>query len=200
MPVWSTPDCRKEKMSTRSNIVIELPDKKVKSIYVHCDGYPYGIGKILMDNYNSYEKAIKLFDYGDASYLSDTLNECSFYHRDWGRKLDKARTHRDEWLYMRNMGGDCFIEYIYIFKNDEWHVCELKRMDTENGYEDSVWYHSKFELLSENKDYIKYKDKHEKHAEVNMISGLQKILESATKGTGASFTVQSMTEGAPKKN
>ena len=73
-------------------------------------------------------------------------------------------------------------------------------MDTENGYEDSVWYHTKFELLSENKDYIKYRDKHEKHAEVNMISGLQKILESATKGTGASFTVQSMTEGAPKKN
>ena len=65
-------------MSTRSNIVIELPDKKVKSIYVHCDGYPYGIGKILMENYNSYEKAEQLFKYGDASYLGDTIDECSF--------------------------------------------------------------------------------------------------------------------------
>jgi len=44
-------------MSTRSNIAIELPDEnpvvnskggKIKSIYVHCDGYPYGIGKILI--------------------------------------------------------------------------------------------------------------------------------------------------------
>jgi hypothetical protein len=33
-----------------------------------------------------------------------------------------------------------------------------------------------------------------------MLKGLTKILESATKGTGASFTVQSMTEGVPKKN
>ena len=32
-------------MSTRSNIAIEDPKtKKVKVIYVHSDGYPYGVG------------------------------------------------------------------------------------------------------------------------------------------------------------
>ena len=40
-------------MSTRSNIAIEDPKtKKVKVIYVHSDGYPYGVGKCLVDNYN----------------------------------------------------------------------------------------------------------------------------------------------------
>ena len=49
-------------MSTRSNIAIELPAdkdgfKKVKVIYVHSDGYPYGVGKCLVDNYNRYDLA-----------------------------------------------------------------------------------------------------------------------------------------------
>jgi hypothetical protein len=56
-------------MSTRSNIAIEDPKtKKVKVIYVHSDGYPYGVGKILNDNYTTYQKAKKLFNYGDASF------------------------------------------------------------------------------------------------------------------------------------
>jgi len=41
------------KMSTRSNIAIEDPKtKKVKVIYVHSDGYPYGVGQCLVDNNN----------------------------------------------------------------------------------------------------------------------------------------------------
>ena len=44
--------CRKDIMSTRSNISIEDPKtKKVKVIYVHSDGYPYGVGHMLVDNY-----------------------------------------------------------------------------------------------------------------------------------------------------
>ena len=73
-------------MSTRSNIAIEAPKtKKVKVIYVHSDGYPYGVGKCLVDNYNNRQLAEELFKYGDASYLGDTLDECSFYSRDWNR-------------------------------------------------------------------------------------------------------------------
>ena len=65
-------------MSTRSNIAIELPkdsdgNKKVKVIYVHSDGYPYGVGKCLVDHYNNYDLAKELFQHGDASYLGDTI-------------------------------------------------------------------------------------------------------------------------------
>jgi hypothetical protein len=172
-------------MSTRSNIAIELPDKnpvvnsrggKVKVIYVHSDGYPYGVGKCLVDNYNKRELAELLFNHGDASYLGDTLDECSFYGRDWDRKEDPAQIHRDEWMYMNHIKGDVFIEYIYLFKNNRWHVSTQKSTKVKDGYDDTLFYYSKFEPVIMNKEYIKYKDKHEKNAEVKMISSLGKML------------------------
>ena len=172
-------------MSTRSNIAIELPDKnpvvnsrggKLKVIYVHSDGYPYGVGKCLVDNYNKRELAELLFNHGDASYLGDTLDECSFYGRDWDRKEDPAQIHRDEWMYMNNIKGDVFIEYIYLFKNNRWHVSTQKSTKVKDGYDDTLFYYSKFEPVIMNKEYIKYKDKHEKHSEVKMISSLGKML------------------------
>jgi hypothetical protein len=171
-------------MSTRSNIAIELPkdkdgNKKVKVIYVHSDGYPYGVGKCLVDHYNKRDVAELLFNYGDASYLGDTIDECSFYSRDWKRDEEPARTYRDEWMYMYNMRGDCHIEYIYLFKDNRWHVSTseyINEKKLKNSYDGGIWYHSKFEPVSLNKEYIKYKDKHEKHAEVKMLSQIGKLL------------------------
>jgi hypothetical protein len=80
-------------MSTRSNIAIEDPKtKKVKVIYVHSDGYPYGVGKCLVDHYNKRDVAKLLFNHGDASYLGDTIEECSFYARDWNRKKSQPKS------------------------------------------------------------------------------------------------------------
>ena len=167
-------------MSTRSNIAIEDPKtKKVKVIYVHSDGYPYGVGKCLVDHYNKYDLAKELFKHGDASYLGDTLDECSFYGRDWDRKEDPAREYRDEWMFMDAMKGDIFIEYIYIFKDNRWHVSSSKYVKTKNGYDSNVSYYTKFEPVITNKEYIKYKEKHEKHAEVKMLGQIGKMLSGA---------------------
>ena len=169
-------------MSTRSNIAIELPkdkkgNKRVKVIYVHSDGYPYGVGKCLVDQYNNYDLAKELFQHGDASYLGDTLDECSFYGRDWDRKEDPAKTYRDEWMYMNNIKGDVFIEYIYLFKDNRWHVSTQKSTTVKDGHDDGhLFYYTKFEPVSLNKEYIKYKDKHEKHAEVKMIAQIGGML------------------------
>lgn len=173
-------------MSTRSNVLIELPDGQVKAIYVHSDGYTSGVGKILMNSYNSYDKALKLFDYGDASYLDDTIDTCSFYSRDWNRgdEENKTRTYKSERTYMYHMAGDIFIEFIYIFKNGQWFVSFLSSVETKNGYEKSLFYFSKFELLSENKEYIKSKSKKEKHTEVKMLGQITKVL------TGSGFNVE----------
>ncbi len=129
-------------MSTRSNIAIEDPKtKKVKVIYVHSDGYPYGVGKCLVDNYNNRELAELLFNHGDASYLGDTIDECSF---------------------------------------NRWHVSTQKSYKTKDGYDHgSFCYYTKFEPVITNKEYIKYKDKHEKHAEVKMISKIGEMLKGA---------------------
>jgi len=168
-------------MSTRSNIAIEDPKtKKVKVIYVHSDGYPYGVGKCLVDYYNQPPLARLLFNYGDASYLGDTIEECSFYGRDWDRDIEPARTYRDEWMYMDAMKGDVFIEYIYIFKDNRWHVSTQKHTKVKDGYDrGTVFYYTKFEPVIMNKEYIKYKDKHEKHTEVKMISKIGDMLKGA---------------------
>ncbi len=170
-------------MSTRSNIAIEDPKtKKVKVIYVHSDGYPYGVGKCLVDNYNNRQLATKLFEHGDASYLGDTIDECSFYSRDWGRDEEPAKEYRDEWMFMNNMKGDVFIEYIYIFRDNRWHVSTqsfVKEEKLKNAYDGGLCYYTKFEPVTLNKEYIKYKDKHEKHAEVKMISAIGKALSGA---------------------
>jgi hypothetical protein len=168
-------------MSTRSNIAIEDPKtKKVKVIYVHSDGYPYGVGKCLVDNYNNRELAKLLFNHGDASYLGDTIDECSFYSRDWNRKEEKAREYNNEWLYMDAVKGDVFIEYIYIFKGTRWYVSTQKMYTTKDGYDSGRFcYYTEFEPVITNKEYIKYKDKHEKHAEVKMISKIGDMLKGA---------------------
>jgi hypothetical protein len=165
-------------MSTRSNIAIEDPKtKKVKVIYVHSDGYPYGVGKCLVDNYNNRQLAELLFNHGDASYLGDTIDECSFYGRDWNRDEEPAKTYRDEWMFMTDMRGDLFIEYIYIFKGTRWYVSTQKHFKTKDGYDHgSFCYYTKFEPVITNKEYIKYRDKHEKHAEVKMISQIGDLL------------------------
>ena len=167
-------------MSTRSNIAIEDPKtKKVKVIYVHSDGYPYGVGKCLVDHYNNRQLAEKLFEHGDASYLGDTLDECSFYSRDWDRKEDPAKTFNNEDHYMRYMDGEFMIEYIYLFKNNRWHVATSKTIKTKDGFNDTHWYFTKFEPVITNKEYIKYKDKHEKHAEDKMINQIGSMLKGA---------------------
>ena len=171
-------------MSTRSNIAIEDPKtKKVKVIYVHSDGYPYGVGKCLVDHYNKRDLAELLFNYGDASYLGDTIDECSFYGRDWDRKEGPARTYRDEWMYMSSMRGDIHIEYIYLFKDNRWHVSTqhyIEHKKLTDSYDDSgLWYQGKFEPVTLNKEYIKYKDKHEKHAEVKMIAQIGGLLSKS---------------------
>ena len=167
-------------MSTRSIIAIEDPKtKKVKVIYVHSDGYPYGVGKCLVDNYNNRQLAAELFKHGDASYLGDTLDECSFYGRDWKRDEEPAREYRDEWMFMQSMRGDIFIEYIYLYKDNRWHVSTSKYVKTKNGYDSNVSYYTKFEPVIMNKEYIKYKDKHEKHTEVKMISKIGDMLKGA---------------------
>jgi len=168
-------------MSTRSNIAIEDPKtKKVKVIYVHSDGYPCGVGKCLVDHYNKRDVAELLFNHGDASYLGDTLDECSFYSRDWGRKEEPAKEFRDEWMYMTSMKGDVFIEYIYLFKDNRWHVSTQKHTKVKDGYDGgTLFYYSDFEPVIMNQEYIKYKDKYEKHSEVKMLGQIGKILSGA---------------------
>jgi hypothetical protein len=169
-------------MSTRSNIAIQKPDGTILSIYVHSDGYPDGVGQCLIDNYKTYISAEKLFRYGDASYLGSTLKECSFYHRDWQRELDKAHVHKNFESFKKYYAGDIFIEFVYLYKDGQWLVSDNYRKP-------------ELELVpvKEHKDYT---GKKSKITEVEMISQIGKAL------SGAGFKDEdiSMQTFASKKN
>jgi len=80
---------------------------------------------------------------------------------------------------MYNMRGDSHIEYIYLFKDNRWHVSTseyINEKKLKNSYDGGFSYLTKFEPVTLNKEYIKHKDTHEKHAEVKMISQIGKAL------------------------
>ena len=92
--------------------------------------------------------------------------------------------------YMVDMRGDIFIEYIYIFKDNKWHVSTQKHTTVKDGYDrGTLFYYTKFEPIITNKEYIKYKGKHEKHAEVKMLGQIGKMLSGAG-FEGDNITVQ----------
>ena len=91
-------------MATRSTITAHLSDNTFRSIYVHFDGYPHGVGKTLLTHYNSQDRAEKVTSLGALSILGQSC-ECppghSFetpvdgfsvaYHRDRGEPQEDTR-------------------------------------------------------------------------------------------------------------
>ena len=167
-------------MSTRSNIAIELPDGKVKAIYVHSDGYPNGVGHCLLRFWNHKSLATQLFSFGNASSLGDSLKECSFYARDWGRDEEKARTYNNEWCFLNEMSGDIFIEYIYLFKKGHWYVSEQKSIKAPKDYYDqdkraSIPYLTKMVRIEKHPHYKPEEDAG-KMTEKEMVAQIGKLL------------------------
>ena len=152
-------------MSTRSNIAIQKPNGTILSIYVHSDGYPDGVGQCLIDNYETYGSSLRLFEHGDASYLGSTLKECSFYHRDWQRELDKAHVHKNFESFKKFYSGDIFIEFVYLFKDGQWLVSENYK-------------NPELELVPV-KEHISYSGENKGITEKEMISQIGNLLKGA---------------------
>ncbi len=132
-------------MSTRSEIAIQMKDsEEVKSIYCHSDGYIEHNGIILNDHYNSYDLALSIINQNDCSFLGETIGESRFYNS-WRDEGTKHKTFLNEWDFMQTFNHDIFAEYLYLFKNNEWFVSELKSLETpKDSYNDYICYHTKY--------------------------------------------------------
>ena len=121
-------------MATRSRIAIETTDtsgnKVIKSIYCHFDGYPSGVGKTLMENYQDREKVEALISLGDISFIKEEVTPSgshSFnspqervtvaYHRDRGEKFNPPRANASvSEFFLSDIE-----EYGYLFTEEgEW--------------------------------------------------------------------------------
>jgi len=143
-------------MSTRCRIGIQNNDGTITSIYCHHDGYPSGVGEVLLNNYKTEEKIRELLKLGDLSSIgtepidnprawenpsmADILsggyfkaykelnpdNMCNSYK---SRGEDcPAQTHKDVKEYQK-YSRDCWGEYTYLFKDGTWFVIEYDDED-----------------------------------------------------------------------
>lgn len=115
---------------------------KVIRIYHHWDGYPSGLGKTLTEEFNSYEKALNLITFGDASSINGT--SAAFYNscrkgEDWDNT--KPRQYDTETEYEVT----CDEDYAYLFKDGKWYV---KNCWAEKG--GAEWQELTEKLINEN--------------------------------------------------
>lgn len=131
-------------MSTNSQIGIENADGKIRSVYVHWDGHPRYLGKMLVEHYHDRERAEQLIELGSLSSVHERLapkvdEYHTFYkpakkvtvafHRDRDEDLH-INTHINKKSYVKSAHE---YKYTYLLTNDnEWLI--LQRESTEAGF------------------------------------------------------------------
>ena len=105
-------------MSTRSMIAKDYGNK-IKAIYCHWDGYPDGVGYTLLENFNSYEKAINLIAFGDASDINGTT---AVFYNSWREGEDWKHTKPRQYTSEQAYEESCDEDYAYLFKDGKWYV------------------------------------------------------------------------------
>lgn len=117
-------------MATRSAIGIRLNNGKIKAVYCHYDGYPEGVGKTLVENYDGKTNATKLISLGDISILDKNMTKPAghsfnkpvegysvFYGRDRGEKNTKAKIYDSVKDIFHKMPS---LFYVYVLENNQW--------------------------------------------------------------------------------
>ena len=107
-------------------------------MYCHYDGYLDHNGRILLEHYNSEEDARALVDNGYARSLKPTVKEIN---EDRVNK-DKPETYKSLGNYMNGNVDTLFIEFIYLWRDDQWWVAWNSSVETPDGFHPRVYYHT----------------------------------------------------------
>ena len=118
-------------MSTRSAI-LEKTDSGYRGIYCHFDGYPSGVGKILLEQYADPKKVFALINLGNLSSLGKKIapakstihtfdspqeNVTVAYDRDLGEDEQEPIVGTTIEEVESQIGHD---GYVYVFENNKW--------------------------------------------------------------------------------
>lgn len=131
-------------MSTRCMIGIKEKDGNIRAIYCHHDGYPKGVGKVLLDFYKEERKVRQLLELGSISSLGafpisekeyadifdrkhipnrdmSTFIACDDYAATGGMEDNEPDIFAGETGYLEDMQHSDRA-YIYLFKNGQWYI------------------------------------------------------------------------------
>ena len=92
---------------------------EVIRIYHHWDSYPSGLGDTLLKDFNSYEKAINLIGFGDASSI---VEENAAFYNSWRTGEEWTYTKPKQFASEQLFESKSSESYIYLFKDGNWLV------------------------------------------------------------------------------
>lgn len=89
-------------------------------IYCHSDGYPDGVGRVLLEKYTDYDTILNLIAGGFCSFV--WFDEVRHY----------ANRDKEGWEYIHPIQSDKpvaiggWTEYAYVFKSGKWYFSEVR--------------------------------------------------------------------------
>lgn len=118
-------------MSTNCYIFIQNSDKSAERIYVHWDGYPTGVGDVLLNHYTTESRVRELFSFGNVSELHRELYPPAgaakplldspiqrgytvFYGRDMGQQGEEAQRISAEAYAAHVSNSDMKWQYMFL--------------------------------------------------------------------------------------
>ena len=121
-------------MSTNSLVAYMNKDWEVTSSYVHYDGYTTGVGEMLLEKYNTKDKAHELATtLGYASGLSETVEKS---HVDRAN-TDEPVVYENYLDFEEHIRESSYLEYVYVW------------VESEGKWQVATWEHTKLNTLSE---------------------------------------------------
>ncbi len=103
-------------MATNSYVGYKTKKGNYKIIYIHFDGYPYGIGKVLLKKINTKKKAKKLIKEGHVLWI---LGE-------------PYGTEYKEYISKGQISKNPAIKFTYLFEDDRWTFSERTHGSSEH--------------------------------------------------------------------
>lgn len=90
---------------------IEPLGKPYLQIYNHHDSYPSHLGRILLNHYNDYEKALNLVLAGDTSGVDENSTDAYVKYDSWGDVKPEIidEPYQDE-------------QYLYVYEDGQWFI------------------------------------------------------------------------------
>ena len=101
----------------RSTIISD--DTEVIRIYHNCDGNINGLGEVLLKDFNSYEKAMNLMAFGDASTI---IEEKATFYNSWRNGEEWQYTKPKQFKSEQLFESKSLESYVYLFKDNQWYV------------------------------------------------------------------------------
>lgn len=110
-------------MSTRARVALRVKENEVISSYIHNDGYPLGLGKLLKDNYMNFDKIKKSIELGDASSWDKEIgSQNDFYNKKEGINVYYNRDRGDSWEDVKPLIGTFKETYQYFYQSAEQYL------------------------------------------------------------------------------